>query len=514
MGLFSRTLLRNRNRRWFQRARPPEGQDGAQEKVPTSHRWSGSQHDSSESVAPEPKEQSSPQSLIFTEWRGPGVAVKIEGLPLTGPLYLSTSVGRPLLGTRDRLAIDPDLPIASKADDREGQRLPDSPRYPALEPGQRRTYLEWIAGRRRDPLIGDGYILLQLYAIEHRALLELKPGDGSETAAGTNADERAQLARLLERLLALYRERPGCAQALARAACAIRVLMADDGGAVHLNRPAGRCGPAMDTRNAIALKLAAGKALNARDLFLFRHTGKAAASQEDQRLSPELREAFRKVFRQRHRGGWKPSVQATAPLKLGSYEAASGDFKTDLDNAARTLPDPDTTDIGQAADSVYHDAQKRLWPLRMHLATGGDRASPMYATLLRAQGLSTPETAPAHAENQGQVVLDESKLTAIEAQSDQAAEILSKYFQEDEAESPAFPAGQAANAKSLDDRHKRLVQRLQTRPLWSERELQEEAKALGLRAMGAVELINEWSIEHEERPLLILDSPNWIVDNE
>ena len=83
-----------------------------------------------------------------------------------------------------------------------------------------------------------------------------------------------------------------------------------------------------------------------------------------------------------------------------------------------------------------------------------------------------------------------------------------------EAESPAQAPGQAANAKSLDDRHKRLVQRLQTRPLWSERELQEEAKALGLRAMGAVELINEWSIEHEERPLLILDSPNWIVDNE
>ena len=514
MGLFSGRFLRSGTKRWFKRADPRDGGSSPEEPATPKRRWAN-RKPHWKSSRPEPQEPPSREALVFTEWRRPGVAVTIEGLPLTGPLYLSTTVGQPTLGPRDRLAIDPELPISPTADDREGRRLGPRPRYPTLEPGQRRTYLEWIAGRRRDPQIGDGYILLQLYAIEYRALVELEPSPSSEAETETHGKERAELARLLERLHARYGDRAGCGHLLANAGRAIRILLAEDGGAAYLQTPAGNCGVPLDTHLAIAQKLATGRPLNARDLFLYRHTTADRKPQEESRLNPELRETFRRLFRVRHKQGWKPSRGPTGTLRIEPYEAASGDFQAALEKHRQILPDPTETDIGEAADALYAEAQKRLWPLRMHLATGGSKSSAQYARLLRAQSLTNHESTQAHAQDDQGVVLDESRLSAIEVQSDQAASILSRYFQEDGGETAAEETSpEPEGPRALDHRHQELADRLQNRTEWSETELREQARTVGLRAMGAVEVINEWWIEHKERPLLILDSPNWIVDPE
>jgi tellurite resistance protein len=90
---------------------------------------------------------------------------------------------------RNNALIDPTLPVARNGDP-HGTTLSYWGSYQELHPSARRTFLEWLAGGRRDPSTPIGYVFIFFYGLEWRLLHE---GSRDETSALV-----AQVRRLLD----------------------------------------------------------------------------------------------------------------------------------------------------------------------------------------------------------------------------------------------------------------------------------------------------------------------------
>lgn len=128
------------------------------------------------------------------KWLPPGATVQVHGISLTGGLIYVGSVLKAATGQDDPCLINPDLPIASRS-----QPVPLDgywPKYDALNPQARRTYLEWLASGRKNPT-DIGYVFLYFYGLERRAIYD------TALDISVRADYPL-IAAELTRLLALY----------------------------------------------------------------------------------------------------------------------------------------------------------------------------------------------------------------------------------------------------------------------------------------------------------------------
>lgn len=105
-------------------------------------------------------------------WVPPGRAVQVGGLQIDGGmLYVGGELEAiaPWFGT-DPALINPALPIATKKLARDD--LTYWPAYADLKPPERRRYLSWLAGGRREPDVPLGYVFLFFYGLERRILFD------------------------------------------------------------------------------------------------------------------------------------------------------------------------------------------------------------------------------------------------------------------------------------------------------------------------------------------------------
>ena len=99
------------------------------------------------------------------------------------------------------------------------------------------------------------------------------------------------------------------------------------------------------------------------------------------------------------------------------------------------------------------------------------------------------------------IVLDQSRIAAIMAETSKVSDTLASIFGEPEEEPEALDTAEDADDILLgpDAKHDALVRELLTRPQWAVDEFSQLAKRFDLMPGGALEAINEWSFDtHEE----------------
>lgn len=129
-------------------------------------------------------------------WVPPGRPVEVGGLRIDGGmLYVGKALEAiaPWVGP-DPALINPELPISTMKVARDD--LAYWPAYAELEPPERRRYLSWLAGGRRDPHVSLGYVFLFFYGLERRILFDR--AQDPEAVAPELGNIRDALAGLLE----------------------------------------------------------------------------------------------------------------------------------------------------------------------------------------------------------------------------------------------------------------------------------------------------------------------------
>jgi len=130
-----------------------------------------------------------PAAPTLARWIPPGQAVEIAGLLIPGGMLY---VGGRLLdvqGQNDPCLIDPKEQVA-RAGDCHVANMGYWPRYAEISPAARRSYLEWLAGGRKDPRAYIGYVFLFFYGLERRVMRDF------EEHVEARADRQAILGEL------------------------------------------------------------------------------------------------------------------------------------------------------------------------------------------------------------------------------------------------------------------------------------------------------------------------------
>jgi hypothetical protein len=123
-----------------------------------------------------PSTISSPKTATPIRWMEPGDTIDIEGFNISGGLvYIGTVAGRTAGQREFAHVIDPVARVDARYSDIAGAALSYWPAYSQMRPGERRAYLEWLAGGRRDPRFGIGYVFLFFYGLEWRIFTDRAP---------------------------------------------------------------------------------------------------------------------------------------------------------------------------------------------------------------------------------------------------------------------------------------------------------------------------------------------------
>lgn len=106
-------------------------------------------------------------------WIAPGEPIEVAGFRYGGGMvYFGKLLEAPRGGGVDNSLIDPSLKVAPYSPDRAGHTMHYWPSYSSIQPEARRAYLEWLAGGRKNPEVGIGYVFLFFYGLERRLFVE------------------------------------------------------------------------------------------------------------------------------------------------------------------------------------------------------------------------------------------------------------------------------------------------------------------------------------------------------
>lgn len=142
-----------------------------------------------------------PMGLGKTTWIPSAQSVDVAGIRIPGGMiYVGTKLPTPL-GSNDPCLIDPSKSVARRGDYTERQ-MGYWPSYSDISSEARRSYLNWLAGDRRDPEADIGFVFLFFYGLERRAII-----DGAKEEAARS--DWPGIAAELRRLLAIYGPKSG-----------------------------------------------------------------------------------------------------------------------------------------------------------------------------------------------------------------------------------------------------------------------------------------------------------------
>jgi tellurite resistance protein len=139
-----------------------------------------------------------PARAADAQWVPAGQSVTIAGTIIEGGmLYVGTSLPTPL-GADDPALINPKLNV-SKAGNYTERGFGYWPSYTEISASARRSYLNWLAGGRKDPAAEIGYVFLYFYGLERRAILDAPKNEAAQA-------DWPRISAELKRLLAIYGE--------------------------------------------------------------------------------------------------------------------------------------------------------------------------------------------------------------------------------------------------------------------------------------------------------------------
>lgn len=98
--------------------------------------------------------------------------------------------------------------------------------------------------------------------------------------------------------------------------------------------------------------------------------------------------------------------------------------------------------------------------------------------------------------------LDASRIAAIRSDTERVSSVLGQIFDVEDEETGVSTSPTQTQLAGLDPKHGALVLELIDRDHWSEAEFEKICASHGLMASGALEVVNEWSFETHDGPLL------------
>lgn len=101
-----------------------------------------------------------------------GERVTIQGHKINGGMIYVGNLGKLPHWDTPRSHISFEAPVAKSNEDIFGDQMNYWPGYSSIPPESRLAYLRWLAGGRRDPEYGIGYVFLFFYGLEYRLLKE------------------------------------------------------------------------------------------------------------------------------------------------------------------------------------------------------------------------------------------------------------------------------------------------------------------------------------------------------
>lgn len=275
-----------------------------------------------------------PKKSTQARWVAAGEPVKIGAFQIdSGMFYLGGQLPGQHHGQCGNCVLDPTAKIASSGSDLAGESLSYWPSFQAISPTARRTYLDWLAGGREDPLIGIGYVFLFFYGLERRLFVDNARSD----APGIVAE--------IQRLLSLHGENNSFKNYANRVLDAA-YLMTNSGTERPVLSPDLQTGYEMPMASRVYLgrKLSAKLPLDAEDALVW------VLSLPDTNLKTPATRCFDELvplwkhrFSARHPDGLKVNPPKTR-LKL-EYRSASNSFTGEIDVAGETGPLPDIAAI-------------------------------------------------------------------------------------------------------------------------------------------------------------------------
>lgn len=257
-------------------------------------------------------------------WIEPSGEATVAGRKVGGMIYLGSNPHEEEWGGDP--FIDPSLSVANAGGDVPGEHLSYWPRYCDLNPRQRASYLDWLAGGRLGRKYGVGYVFLYFYGLERRFFID-SPAE----------NERRQLVAEVERLLNIYGEHNSVRRYLGNFLEVASIVLTSAGDA-EPQFDLSRYELPLTTRVAIGRMVKAEQPLSADWLLSWfvghsRHSLRTAAK----RAFPEFQALFKLLFDERFPKGMKMRV----PKRLlhDSYSSASGVFGFKLDQFIGDVPD-------------------------------------------------------------------------------------------------------------------------------------------------------------------------------
>ena len=111
---------------------------------------------------------------------------------------------------------------------------------------------------------------------------------------------------------------------------------------------------------------------------------------------------------------------------------------------------------------------------------------------------------PSRPDDSGTVNLDAERIASVMANTERVSSILGAIFQEDEPEEEMAEAMEDVGHgfAGLDARHSAFLGELLVQPHWEQDEYETLARQFQLMPAGAVETLNEWSLDHFDDLLL------------
>jgi len=297
-------------------------------------------------------------SVKIQGWLPKGQVVTIAGREIDGMVYVGTppNFNSHGYGEKCRTYIDPSLSVASYGSDKNGDGMSYWPGYSSIPAVCRATYLDWLAGGRRDGTVNPGYLFLFFYGLERRFLVDQPP-----------EEEKREIVAEVERLKALFAQNYSVQRYLGEFLDIARIVAM---GGLSLDDPALKQS-ILDNRSwdlpfslkfALGGMIAEGKAFDAEwlHLWLLCHPERRLRTPAD-RCREEFKALFKLKFDALHPDGLK--VRTPRKKLAMNYRAASSEFSCSVNLTAGERKDiavPDVTDLRSPVEKAQKIADEAM----------------------------------------------------------------------------------------------------------------------------------------------------------
>lgn len=279
-------------------------------------------------VARRVQENSAPLPPSHSGWVPAGASIKIGDISIGGGMiYVGGHL--PKKGAsyeNENCLINPKVAV-SRNGDPSGRTMGYWPSYSQITPEARRSYLEWLAGSRSDPLAYIGYVFLYFYGLERRVMLE------------ADAPDAAEVVEEVRRLLDVYGQNHSFNRYANELLSAVQVKLSPPD--VHAVPEVEGNGFEVPTaiKMALGLRVRDGRPIEPRLLFRFARTHPETRVRTPARRAPELLEAlFVHRIEEQFPQGLRVSGGRFKMLKA-HYRACSGSFDVEVAAVGGSIPD-------------------------------------------------------------------------------------------------------------------------------------------------------------------------------